>query len=53
MMFRLEPLTTLIVGLIMVFANLLVVEQAVSDTITGDVSWPIFLNFCKFLIFVR
>ncbi|WKX89676.1 hypothetical protein Q1695_008931 [Nippostrongylus brasiliensis] len=34
---RLEPLTTLIVGLIMVFANLLVVEQAVSDTITGDI----------------
>ncbi|KHJ77999.1 hypothetical protein OESDEN_22381 [Oesophagostomum dentatum] len=33
---RLEPLTTLIVGLIMVFANLLVLEEAATDTITGN-----------------
>ncbi|KAK5976970.1 Cation efflux family protein, partial [Trichostrongylus colubriformis] len=33
---RLEPLTTLIVGLIMVFANLIVLQQAAADSITGN-----------------
>ncbi|CAJ0592443.1 unnamed protein product [Cylicocyclus nassatus] len=34
---RLEPLTTLIVGLIMVFANVLVLEEAAKDFVTGDI----------------
>ncbi|KHJ82942.1 cation efflux family protein, partial [Oesophagostomum dentatum] len=34
---RLEPLTTLIVGLIMVFANVFVLQQAAVDCITGDI----------------
>nr|CDJ82521.1 Cation efflux protein domain containing protein [Haemonchus contortus] len=34
---RLEPLTTLIVGLIMVFANLIVLQQAAEDSITGNI----------------
>ncbi|KIH66000.1 cation efflux family protein [Ancylostoma duodenale] len=33
---RLEPLTTLIVGLIMVFANLLVLQEAAVDSVTGN-----------------
>lgn len=37
--YRLEPLTTLIVGLIMVFANLLVLQEAAMDSITGNVKY--------------
>ncbi|RCN48565.1 cation efflux family protein [Ancylostoma caninum] len=33
---RLEPLTTLIVGLIMIFANLLVLQEAAVDSVTGN-----------------